>query len=104
MQRQDSGGKAGRPTREAYPEMDLKTRPDIDFRDLDKHAKQEAAAEAKERIEALGGRTTASVSAKTDYVVVGRAPGGKLDQAREHPVAQLDEARFMRMIQPSQGD
>jgi DNA ligase (NAD+) len=49
---------------------------------------------ARELVEALGGRVTSSVTRKTDYVVVGEAPGGKADDARRLGVPVLDEAAF----------
>jgi DNA ligase (NAD+) len=50
---------------------------------------------ARERIESLGGRVTSSVTRKTDYVVVGDAPGSKADDARRLGVAILDETAFL---------
>jgi DNA ligase (NAD+) len=54
--------------------------------------------DAKDRIEALGGKVTGSVSKKTDYVVAGAEAGSKLDKATELGVAVLDEAQFTRML------
>ena len=54
--------------------------------------------EAKERIEAAGGKVTGSVSKKTDFVVAGSEAGSKLERARELGVAVLDEARFRAML------
>jgi DNA ligase (NAD+) len=50
---------------------------------------------ARERIETLGGRVTSSVTRKTDFVVVGEAPGGKADDARRLGVPLLDETAFL---------
>ena len=54
--------------------------------------------EAKERIEAAGGKVTGSVSKKTDYVVAGEDAGSKLDKARTLGVPVIDEAGLIAML------
>lgn len=58
-------------------------------------------SEAKEAIEALGGKVTGSVSKKTDVVVVGEDAGSKLEKARQLGITIWDEARFLQEIQQS---
>ncbi|HEU5319899.1 MAG TPA: NAD-dependent DNA ligase LigA, partial [Methylomirabilota bacterium] len=52
---------------------------------------------ARDLVVRLGGRVTASVSRKTDYVVAGEAAGSKLEDARRLGVAVLDEAAFLAL-------
>jgi len=54
--------------------------------------------QAEARVKVLGGRTSGSISAKTDYVVAGSAPGSKLDKARKLEVEVLGEEAFRQMI------
>ncbi len=56
---------------------------------------REAAGEAVER---LGGRVSASVSRKTDYVVMGEDPGSKAARAEKLGVAMLDEGAFRKLV------
>lgn len=55
--------------------------------------------QAKDKIIALGGRVTSSVSSKTDYVIVGTDPGSKIDKARKLGVPLLNEAEFKKLVQ-----
>ncbi|MQX36893.1 NAD-dependent DNA ligase LigA [Roseospira navarrensis] len=54
-------------------------------------------AEAKARAQAMGAKVTGSVSAKTDYVVVGADAGSKAAKARDLGVTTLSEAEFLEM-------
>lgn len=57
---------------------------------------REAATEAIER---LGGRVSASVSSKTDYVVAGGNPGSKFEKAKELNVTIIGEQELLAMLE-----
>ena len=54
--------------------------------------------EAKERIEAAGGKVSGSVSKKTSYLVAGDEAGSKLEKAEQLGVAVLDEAGLRTIL------
>ncbi len=61
---------------------------------LDKYTR----SQAKLIVESLGGRVSSSVSSNTDFVVVGKEPGSKLEEARKHGVQTIDETTFNSLI------
>ncbi len=54
--------------------------------------------QAKELIEAHGGRTSDSVSSKTSYVIVGDEPGSKFEKAKKLKIPILNEDEFLKLI------
>ena len=54
--------------------------------------------EASEIIERLGGKTSGTVSKKTDYVLAGEDAGSKLTKSQNLGVTVITEAEFKEMI------
>lgn len=54
--------------------------------------------EASEIIEKMGGKTSSSVSKKTDYVLAGEDAGSKLKKAQELGITIISEEEFITMI------
>ena len=61
-----------------------------------KNAKEKSTA--SEIIEKFGGKTSNSVSKKTDYVLAGEEAGSKLDKAQKLGVTVITEQEFENMI------
>jgi len=55
--------------------------------------------EASEKIIALGGKVTSSVSKKTDYVLTGESAGSKLDKAKSLGIKILSEEEFLNYLE-----
>jgi DNA ligase (NAD+) len=55
-------------------------------------------AEAKRRLEDLGGKVTAAVSKKTDAIIAGREAGSKREAAERLGVRVLDESGFLGLL------
>lgn len=63
--------------------------------ELESMSRRQAAA----KVESLGGKSTSSVSKKTNYVVVGSNPGSKKGKAEKLGVSIIDEAQFLNIIE-----
>lgn len=55
-------------------------------------------SEASAKIEAAGGKTSSSVSKKTDFVLAGEEAGSKLAKAEKLGVKVIDEAEFLKRV------
>ena len=64
---------------------------------LEDYTRDDAAALVRSR----GGRVLAAVSKKTDYLVAGGEPGGKLTRAHDLGVEVIDESTFRELLRQS---
>ncbi|MBQ3311955.1 NAD-dependent DNA ligase LigA [bacterium] len=55
-------------------------------------------SEASEKIKQLGGKTSTSVTKKTDFVIAGENAGSKLTKAQDLGIKILNEDEFLKMI------
>ncbi len=60
--------------------------------------------EVRERIEALGGRVTGTITARTDFLIAGENPGSKLVRAEKLGVPVLTEEAFRLLLVARQAD
>jgi DNA ligase (NAD+) len=54
--------------------------------------------EAKRAVERAGAKASGSVSSRTDYLVAGKEPGSKLEEAKKQDIKILSEKDFKKMI------
>ncbi len=59
--------------------------------------------EAKQTIEAHGGKVSSTVSKKTSYLLLGENPGSKYDKARNLDIPIVDEAQLREMVAGNPG-
>ena len=57
--------------------------------------------QARQEIEARGGRVSSSVSRRTDVLIVGARPGSKLQEAQKLGIPTWDEEEFLRHLRES---
>jgi len=55
--------------------------------------------EAKEKIRLLGGEVSKSVSKKTDYLIVGKEAGSKIERAKKLGIKIIGEKDFLKLIE-----
>ena len=59
---------------------------------------QMARSEASKKIKECGGKTTSSVTTKTDCVIAGESPGSKYDRAKQLGIPILTEEEFLAKL------
>ena len=72
------------------------------FRSLTGTLEKMSRNEAAEKIRALGGNVSGSVSRKTHCVIAGPGAGSKLDDAARLGITVIDEREFLKRIGEAQ--
>ncbi len=90
----DAGVNMTQPQAETVGEQPLAGKTLVVTGTLERFGRKEIEAIIKE----LGGKTSGSVSKKTDYLVAGGKAGSKLDKARKLGVAVLTEQAFLKLV------
>jgi DNA ligase (NAD+) len=55
-------------------------------------------SEAERRVESMGGKSSSSVTSKTDFVVAGESPGSKIEKAKKLGVKIINEDEFTSLL------
>jgi DNA ligase (NAD+) len=55
-------------------------------------------SEAERRVESMGGKSSSSVTSKTDFVVAGESPGSKIEKAKKFGVKIINEDEFTSLL------
>ena len=63
---------------------------------------QMTRGEAGTRIERLGGKSSSSVSKRTDYLVAGPGAGSKLNKAQKIGIPVITETEFLTLLENPQ--
>jgi DNA ligase (NAD+) len=53
---------------------------------------------AEEKIFLAGGKTSSSISSKTNYLVVGKNPGSKLEKAKKQGIKIITEEELIKIL------
>ncbi|NEP19293.1 MAG: hypothetical protein F6J97_20760 [Leptolyngbya sp. SIO4C1] len=56
----------------------------------------------KERLQAVGGRLQGNPNSKTDYILVGENPGGKLQRAERLNIPRLSEEQLLELLEEAE--
>jgi DNA ligase (NAD+) len=90
----EAGLKPEKPARATKPSVKLAGKTVVITGTLENFNRQQAEQTVRE----AGGRTSSSVSKKTDFVLAGAEPGTKLDKARKLGLEVITEQQFLELL------